>query len=211
LLIEALTHRSVQQAGTKDRPAHYERLEFLGDRVLGLVIADLLLQRFPEEPEGILARRLTDLVRAETLADVARGVCIGPYLVLGKGEQTQGRDNKAILADVCEAIIGAIYRDGGIEPVFTFIQREWAEKMEETAQKPPKDAKTCLQEWAQARSFALPKYEITARSGPAHDPVFTVQVSVGQLPPGSATGKSKRVAEQAAAKKLLQQIQETEQ
>ena len=198
----ALTHRSATGRGEPT----YERLEFLGDRVLALVIADLLYEHYPREEEGALAKRLVALVRGETLAEVGARLNLAPLMILSKGEEDAGgRANTAILADVCEALIGAIYRDGGLEPARRFIERHWHDRMtaEET---PPKDAKTTLQEWAQGNGYDLPAYRTVRRSGPDHAPHFTIEVRVGEFPPERGDGASKRVAEQAAAELLLEHL-----
>jgi len=203
LLEEALTHRSAAGRGS----AAYERLEFLGDRVLGLVVADMLMQAFPDENEGALARRLAALVREDTLAAVARDIGLGPKIHLGPGEaESGGRENNALLADVCEAMIAAIYRDGGLEPARRFIQAHWSARLA-AEPAPPQDAKSALQEWAQARGLSLPSYRVVEREGPDHAPVFTVAVEVSGKPSAVATGASKRVAEQAAARMLLEEIE----
>lgn len=200
LLRRALTHRSV------DSDPSYERLEFLGDRVLGLLIASLLYKTFPKEPEGALARRHTALVRQETVAEVAQDIDLGAVLTLSKGEEdVGGRDNPALLCDVCEAVIGALYLDGGIEVADAFVLRYWRPLMDRDPA-PPKDAKTSLQEWAQGRGLPLPLYRETGRSGPPHRPEFTIAVSVDGLPEASGTGSSKRAAEQEAARRCLEQI-----
>jgi ribonuclease-3 len=206
LLRRALTHTS---ARTPSRQAHnYERLEFLGDRVLSLVVADLLLARFPDEREGDIARRHAALVRRAALAEVAAALRLGDHVVLSRGEaETGGRDNPAILADVCEAVIAALYLDGGLPIAARFIERHWGPLIE-AAPHPPQDPKTALQEWAQARGLALPQYREIGRKGPDHGPLFTVEVTVEGQPPGCATGPSKRTAEQAAAAVLLSRIGE---
>lgn len=202
----ALTHRSA--AGRDD--VTYERLEFLGDRVLALVIADMLYDAFPQEDEGALAKRLVALVRRETLADVAARLSVAPLIHLSRGEEEAGgRENPAILADVCESLIGAVYRDGGMAPARAFIERHWSALMEGTAE-PPKDAKTSLQEWAQGRGLALPSYRQVGRSGPDHAPLFTIEVSVGDFPPARGDGPTKRSAEQAAAERLLARLEGTD-
>lgn len=202
----ALTHRSAVEGYGKT----YERLEFLGDRVLALVIADMLFDAFPREDEGALAKRLVALVRRETLADVAARLALAPLIRLSRGEEEAGgRDNPAILADVCESLIGALYRDGGMEPARAFIERYWSALMEGTAE-PPKDAKTSLQEWAQGRGFALPSYRQIERSGPDHAPLFTIEVSVDDFPPERGEGPTKRSAEQIAAERLLSRLEGTD-
>lgn len=198
----ALTHRS----GAGQNENTYERLEFLGDRVLALVIADLLYETYPNEEEGALAKRLVALVRRETLADVASDIGLAPDIRLSRGEEDAGgRNNPAILADVCEALIGAIYRDGGIEPARTFIRDHWTARMSATVT-PPKDAKTTLQEWAQGQGMELPVYTEFSRTGPDHAPIFDIQVSVGAFPPERAEAPTKRAAEQKAAERLLRRL-----
>ena len=201
LLGLALTHSSASHDGRSN-----QRLEFLGDRVLGLVVAQALYERFPDEEEGALAPRLAALVRRDALARVARDIGLGGHVVMSQGEEVAGgRDNPSILADACEAVIAALYLDGGMEPAQRFIRRHWLALMEEDTA-PPKDSKTELQEWAQGRGLALPDYTETGRRGPAHAPVFSVRVSVQGADPAAATGPSKRAAEQAAAAALLDRI-----
>ena len=206
LLREALTHSSAAQ-GQSGRPASYERLEFLGDRVLGLVVARLLFDRFAGESEGHLARRHAELVRKETLARVAVKLGLGRHLRLSRGEEEAGgRDNPAILADACEAVIAAIFVDGGFEAAAAFIGRHWTALIEEDLT-PPKDAKTALQEWAQGRGLDLPLYREVGREGPPHAPLFEVEVSIEGHSPEVASGPSKRTAEQAAAGALLARLE----
>ncbi|MDX9860939.1 MAG: ribonuclease III [Rhodospirillales bacterium] len=203
LLREALSHSSA--AGP---PVSYQRLEFLGDRVLGLVVARLLFDRFSGESEGHLARRHAELVRKESLARVAVGLGLGRHIRLSRGEEEAGgRDNPAILADVCEAVIAAIFLDGGFEAAADFVGRHWAALMEEDVT-PPKDAKTALQEWAQGRGLDLPLYREIDRRGPPHAPLFEVEVSIEGHPPEVASGPSKRMAEQAAAGALMDRLEE---
>lgn len=198
LLTHALTHRS---AVTHARES-YERLEFLGDRVLGLVIADMLLKRFPDDPEGHLSRRLNGLVRRETLAEVAQKLALGADLILGPSEEVEGRDNASILADAVEAVIAALFMDGGLAAARRFIETHWSDLLGADL-KPPRDGKSGLQEWTMARGLGLPRYEGIARTGPDHAPVFTIRVTVPGMEPVDGTGKSKRIAEQAAADALL--------
>lgn len=199
LLSQALTHGSVG-GGLRS----YERLEFLGDRVLSLVIADMLFTRFRAEPEGSLARRHTALVRGETLARVARDLDLPRLMRLSRGEEDLGgRDNPALSADVCEAVLGALYLDAGYEATRRFVVDRWTPLMDEDPA-PPKDAKTALQEWAQARGLPLPVYETVASAGPAHAPIFTVAARVEGHEAVSADGPSKRQAEQKAAARLLE-------
>jgi ribonuclease-3 len=198
--------RSRKSAETVGRGADNQRLEFLGDRVLGIVVAEMLFRAFPDEDEGALARRLAALVRQDSLDAVAREIALGRYLTISRGEEEGGgRDNPAILADACEALMGAIYLDGGLEAARTFVERHWRPKMDAEA-KPPQDAKTALQEWAQAAGLALPLYTVVKSEGPPHDPVFEVEVTVSGQQPASARGRSKRAAEQAAARRLLDRV-----
>lgn len=212
LLREAVTHPSVMgldRTASRDRGGEvacgYERLEFLGDRVLGLVIADWLVEQYPREKEGALAKRHASLVRRETLARVARTVDLGRYMVLSPAEDAGGgRANPTILADACEAVIGALYRDGGLEPCRSFIRRHWHEWLERSVP-PPMDPKTALQEWAQGRGRPLPVYELVEQSGSAHAPMFRVRVLVAGSDPVIGSGTSKRAAEKEAARLLLRQ------
>lgn len=204
LLTEALTHPSMGGLDRRSAGKGYERLEFLGDRVLGLVVAEWLLERFPSEPEGALARRLTALVRAEALVVVAEKIGLGAHLLLSPGEQgSQGGIKPAILADACEAVIGALYLDAGLEAAKRFIRRHWDAPLEKARAAPPQDPKTGLQEWALARGLALPLYEDIGRTGPDHAPIFQVRVTVAGFDPVTASGPSKRAAEKAAADELL--------
>jgi len=208
ILREALYHPSATPA--EGRWIHgYERLEFLGDRVLGLVMADTLLHAFPDEDEGALSRRFVSLVRREALVRVAETIDLGAYLTLSAGEEEAGgRGSAAVLADSCEAVIAALYLDGGLDAARRFITRFWTPLMNEDAT-PPKDAKTALQEWAQGRGKPLPAYETVAEEGPAHEPEFTVEVRVKGVAPVRASGPSKRIAEQAAATAMLDAIDGT--
>ncbi|MGH7153904.1 MAG: ribonuclease III, partial [Acetobacteraceae bacterium] len=173
LLREALTHRSAVQRRGHRGDASNERLEFLGDRVLGLLIAEWLVERYPEEPEGDLGPRLADLVSQPVLAGVAEAIGLPAALSVAPGEAKAGVKKRAtVLADALEAAIGAIYLDGGLEPARAFVRRAWEPAM--TAQAvPPKDAKTALQEWALAHGRDLPVYQEVGRSGPPHAPEFT--------------------------------------
>lgn len=199
LLRKALTHPS---AASKPNSS-YERLEFLGDRVLGLIVADLLLTHFPQEAEGALAKRLAALVRRETLAGVARDLGLARYLIVAKAEQEAGEaENPALLADACEAIIGALFLDGGLEAARRFLVPLWTPLLEADLQ-PPQDSKTTLQEWAQGRGLPLPAYREVRREGPPHEPLFTVEVSIKGHPVMEGEGRSKRFAEQMAAERLL--------
>jgi ribonuclease-3 len=202
LLAQALTHPS---AGSPARPDN-QRLEFLGDRVLGLVIAEALLEVYPEEAEGTLAPRLNALVQRDTLAEVAAGIGLGEALRLGRSESLGGgRRKKAILADAMEAVIAALYLDGGPEAARHFVLGLWQARIDapDTA---PVDAKSLLQQWAQARGQTPPDYAVIGREGPDHAPLFTIEARLisGETARGAAA--SKRQAEQAAAAALLAKL-----
>lgn len=212
LLTEALTHPSalVPERGrgrrTKIVKHGYERLEFLGDRVLGLVVAEMLWRRFADEPEGMLTRRLTHLVRRETLARVAAAISLGDYLIFSRAERASGAAaNPAILADASEALIAAIYLDGGFVAAAGFVRRFW-EPLIVAMNGPPRDPKTALQEWAQARGLGLPRYELLATAGPDHAPLFTVAASIAGSEAATATASAKRTAEAGAAAALLARL-----
>jgi ribonuclease-3 len=199
-LVEALTHPgAARQRGIAKRG--YERLEFLGDRVLGLITAELLWRRFGRETEGELSRRFSHLVRREALAEVARAVGLGGYLILSAGEDSV-RDNESILSDACEAVIAALYLDGGLAAAQRFVEQRWEARLSASIE-PPRDPKTQLQEWVLGHGLPLPAYRIVAAEGPAHRRQFTVTVIVEGLAPATATGSSKRAAETAAAAAAL--------
>jgi ribonuclease-3 len=202
LLREALTHRSASQGRSR---VSNERLEFIGDRVLGLLMAEWLAERFPEEQEGDLGRRLAYLVSQPVLATVAETAGLAAALSVAPGEARAGVTRRAtVLADALEAALGALYLDGGLDVARQFVRRTWNDAMTLQAD-PPKDAKTALQEWAQKRGKDLPGYEITDRAGPPHAPEFTVTVTVGSAT-GTGKGSNKRAAEQLAAEDLLAQV-----
>jgi ribonuclease III len=202
LLNCALTHISALK-GPRNRAGSYQRLEFLGDHVLGLVISDMLFRGFPKADEGELSRRLADLVRKETCAEIAVTIELGAAVKLGSSEVNAGaRKRPAILADVCEALIGAAYLDGGYAAGAALVERLWQARMQAKAQ-PPRDPKTVLQEWAQARGLPTPAYREVARSGPDHNPEFRVAVQLPEFAPAEGSGRSKRAAEQAAAAAML--------
>ena len=203
LLERALTHISAISGGPQNRVDSYQRLEFLGDHVLGLVISDMLFRTFPKANEGELSRRLADLVRRETCAEIARAMHLGPAMKLGNSEShAGGRDRATILADVCEALIGAVFVDGGYAPAAAMVERFWKQRMLKPA-RPLRDPKTILQEWAQSRGLPTPAYRELARTGPQHDPEFRVAVVLPDRPPAEGMGSSKRAAEQAAAAAML--------
>jgi len=198
LLVEALTHPSLGGSS-----AHNQRLEFLGDRVLGLVIAEALIADDPAAAEGALARRLNALVRKETCAEVARSIDLGAALRLGRSEQMSGgRRKEAVLGDAMEAAIAAVYVDAGLEAARALVLRLWGGRVA-GARAEPRDPKTALQEWAQARGLRPPDYLDLAREGPAHEPVFLVEARLEDGRAARATASSKRAAQQAAAEALL--------
>lgn len=202
LLRRAVTHASMSGPGREDN----QRLEFLGDRVLGLVMAEALLERDRAATEGQMAPRFNALVRKETCADVAREVGIGNALKLGRSEQLSGgRRKMALLGDAMEAVIAAVYLDAGFEAARALILRLWDKRID-AVEEDAKDAKTALQEWAQARGHQPPKYVETARSGPDHAPVFTIEVRLPDGASAEATAGSKRQAEQMAARTLLDKL-----
>jgi ribonuclease-3 len=204
LLERAVTHISAASGGA--RVNSYQRLEFLGDHVLGLVISDMLYRAFPRANEGELSRRLADLVRKETCADVARAIDVGPALSLGSSEsQAGGRLRATILADACEALVGAVYLDGGYAAAEGFIARFWKERMLKPP-RPLRDPKTMLQEWAQARGLPTPAYRELARTGPHHNPKFRVAVDLHERPGAECHGSSMRAAEQASAAEMLSAV-----
>lgn len=202
LLEQALTHSSAVSPARRTSRS-YQRLEFLGDRVLGLVVADLLHTRFPDANEGELSRTLNSLVRKETCAETARELDVSPFLRLGDSEAKNGGAFKeAILGDVCEAIIGAIYCDGGYEPAYEFVET-WFGKLIESAVSQRADAKTALQEWAQGRGLEPPVYREVERTGPDHEPQFTVEAVIKGHESARAIGRSKKIAEHQAAEAFL--------
>lgn len=198
LLEEALTHVSAGQGGLS-----YQRLEFLGDRVLGLVVSSMLFSAFPKAPEGELSRRLADLVRKESCADVARQWGLGDHLRMGEGEKRSGAKKRdAMLGDACEAVIGAVFLDGGMEAAQSLIRSVWDKRMHAPSAV-PKDAKTQLQERVQALGLKVPVYRDVARSGPDHAPRFEIAVQVEGFEDARAKAASKRIAERLAAEEFL--------
>ncbi len=188
----ALTH----VGAAKSRAESYQRLEFLGDKVLGLVIASMLYAAYPDAEEGELSRRLAALVRRETCTAVAEGWGVEPHIRLVAGERSALR--RAILGDICEAVIGAVFLDGGLAAASALVRRDFSGRMQ-APERPLRDPKTALQEWAQARKLPAPLYREITRSGPDHAPRFTVAVVVETHAEAQAKGASKRLAEQAAA------------
>lgn len=203
LLIRAVTHASMSSANRDDN----QRLEFLGDRVLGLVMAEALLAQDPSATEGQLAPRFNALVRKETCAEVAREIDLGQVLKLGRSEMISGgRRKQALLGDAIEAVIAAVYLDGGFKAAKELVLRLWGSRTT-SVKEDARDAKTALQEWAQARKLQPPRYVTTDRSGPDHAPVFTIAAQLESGQEAAATAPSKRAAEQAAAASLLAKLE----
>lgn len=198
LLTGALTHSS---AGGEN---NYERLEFLGDRVLGLVIAEMLFERFPQEQEGDLAKRLAALAQGETLSRIAAEMNLGPHIILSQAEtHAGGARNANILADAFEALLGALYLDGGFDKCQRLIEKCWESHLHEM-KAPPQHPKTELQEWAQGQGLPLPVYKIARQRGPDHAPVFEVELAVKGHAPVTAEGASRQEAEKLAAMRFLE-------
>ena len=205
LLLRALTHPSAVSAAESVRHTN-QRLEFLGDRVLNLLIAERLFTRRRDEREGDLAPRLNRLVRKSACADAFRHLSLQAFVVLSASEEASGgRDRESILGDACEAVIAAVYLDGGLGSARKFIEKAWAPQFGNTGED-VRDPKTRLQEWAQGQGLPLPDYEVVSRAGPDHAPVYEVKVSVETRGEAVATGSSKRDAERAAASLLLQSL-----
>jgi ribonuclease-3 len=210
LLDRALTHSSVRASpgraknGTKaGAESDNERLEFLGDRVLGLAIADLLNETFSTASEGDLARRYNSLVRGETCAEVARRWGLGEHMILSESEaDSGGRDKETILADACEAVLAAVFLDAGFETARKIVREHWTPLLD-ALPADPADAKSTLQEWAQAQRLPVPTYREVTREGPDHAPKFTAEVKLDSRRSATGSGASKRAAEQTAAANLL--------
>ncbi len=209
LAAEALTHRSALDRRPELKaafPNGNERLEFLGDRVLSLAMADFLLCRFPHEREGDLARRHAALVKASTLAEIANEIGLGPHISLGDSERADGGKVKpTIVADALEALLGAVFLDAGFVAAAACVERLWNARIGEHLSA-PRDAKTALQEWVQARRLPLPDYREIGREGPPHAPVFVVEVTIKGHSPAQGKGGSKREAERIAAAALLERL-----
>jgi ribonuclease-3 len=201
LLKLALTHSSARAGARSDEDN--ERLEFLGDRVLGLAVAELLTNAFPKAHEGELARWFNELVRAETCAGIAQSWDLGDFILMSGGEAgSGGRRKKTILANTCEAVLGAVFADGGYEAAKRVVRAFWEPQLGTIDASAP-DAKSVLQEWAQGRRLPLPRYLEVAREGPDHAPRFTAEVQIVGVAPERGQGANKREAEQAAALALL--------
>jgi ribonuclease-3 len=198
LLTEALTHGSTQK-----HTGDYQRLEFLGDRVLGLIIAEHLFRGHPKDGEGQLTHVLSSLVRSESCAEAGDTIGLSDLVIIGAGERAKGMNlNRALLGDAMEALVAAIYLDGGLEAARAFVLRCWDRQLK-APRAAVKDPKTFLQEWALARALPIPSYRIVSRAGPEHEPVFVVAVDVKDRPAAEGTAGSKRAAEMDAAEQFL--------
>ena len=198
LLTEALTHGSTQK-----HKGDYQRLEFLGDRVLGLLIAEHLFRAHPGDEEGQLTHVLSSLVRSEACAEAGDTIGLSDLVIIGSGERAKGMNlNRTVLGDAMEALVAAIYLDSGLEEARAFVLRCWDAQLK-APKLAAKDPKTFLQEWALARALPIPAYRIISREGPEHEPVFVVSVEVKDRPPAEGTAKAKRAAEMDAAEQFL--------
>jgi ribonuclease-3 len=203
LLATAFTHVSALKSARK-RGESYQRLEFLGDHVLGLIVSDMLYRAFPNANEGELSKRLADLVRKESCADVAMSLGLLDDIKLGAvGAGAGARLRKSVLGDICEAVIGAVFLDGGYAAASQFVERNWTERMHKP-RRPLRDPKTVLQEWAQGKGLPTPVYREIERTGPHHDPQFRVAVELPGLAPAEGVGGSKRAAEKVAASVMIE-------
>jgi ribonuclease-3 len=203
LLMTAMTHVSALKP-TRKRGESYQRLEFLGDHVLGLIVSDMLYRSFPNADEGEMSKRLADLVRKESCADVAKSLGLAEDIKLGAvGAGAGARLRKSVLGDICEAVIGAVFLDGGYAAAKEFVERNWTERMRKPRQ-PLRDPKTVLQEWAQGKGLPTPVYREVERTGPHHDPQFRVAVDLPGLAPAEGVGGSKRAAEKLAASVMIE-------
>ena len=206
LLKQALTHPSVSQNAARIKVAHYERLELLGDAVLSLVITEWLIQHYPDDVEGSLAKKREALRCGDILCEIAFNLNIQAHIIMSDGEEKSGgRESRRILENVIESLIGAMYLDGGLMACKDFVYNFWSQALENTTTIPV-DPKAYLQEWAQKSGKAIPNYHIVAQEGPAHKPVFTVEVVVEDMPKFTAQGASRKVAEKLAAEQLISYI-----
>jgi ribonuclease-3 len=210
-LLQALTHRShTEEVPVPGGELANEQMEFLGDSILGFLVSEALVDRFPEEREGRLSKLKAHLVSAAHLHPVAERLEIGRFLLLGKGEeQTGGRAKKALLVDTLEALVAALYRDGGMEPARHFVHR-WVLDSVDWEQPPTPDHKSALQEWLQERHAAPPRYRVVRERGPEHKKVFTVELRIGGEVVAQAEGESKKAAEQAAAHIAVSRLRENQ-
>jgi len=209
LLKQALTHPSVAQNISRIKVPHYERLELLGDAVLSLVITEWLIKHYPADDEGSLAKKRASLICGDILCEIAFNLNIKEHIIMSDGEEKSGgRESRRILENVIESLIGAIYMDGGLVPCKEFVYKFWSQAFENTAITPV-DPKAYLQEWAQKNGKAIPNYHIIAQEGPAHKPVFTIEVIVEGMPKFSSQGASRKSAEKLAAEQLISYIDKT--
>jgi len=210
ILEEALTHPSLNKRNSKNQTENYERLEFLGDSILNMIVSAILFKLFPEEREGALAKRKTDLVCGSTIANVAKEIKLGDFIIMNNSERCNGgKCNLKNLENALEALIGAIYTDGGFKNVERFVTQHW-EKLAKDMLIPPQDPKTSLQEWTQKNKLPLPEYELAKQTGPAHNPEFTISIRTENYGEVSACASSKKVAEQKAAELMLEKINNSE-
>jgi ribonuclease-3 len=206
LLQAALTHPSVHNQPDSDKIIDYERLEFLGDSVLSLVITEILILQFPKADEGELAQKRAYLVKSESLVTIAKQLSISQYIMMSKTEERSGgRSNDNILENVMESIIGAMYLDGGFQVCKIFISNNWAELIN-AVQETPIEPKTFVQEWAQDKHLPVPEYIITAKTGTDHNPFFTCKIHVNGFPNCTGQGQNKKTAEKAAALNFINNI-----
>jgi len=199
LFVQALTHGSASSE-------QYERLEFLGDRVLGLIISEWLYELYPEEPEGKLSNRFNQIVSGEVCAEIAREISIQPHMILGKQARDDGAiESTNVLGDMMEALIGALFLESGLDEARALVRRLWKGRVD-GIDHAPKHPKSALQEWAAAHKRKAPEYILLDRSGPPHNPVFSVSVSILNVGDAKAIGASKQEAETTAARKLLEKL-----
>jgi len=208
-LQQALTHKSYLNEAKEEGVKDNERLEFLGDAVLDLIISDILMERFPDASEGALSKMKSRIVSEETLARVAKQIDLGNFLYLGRGEEvTHGKEKRSLLADAMEAVIAAIYLDKGLSSVQEVVLKRFQQSLEELTQsKLTSDYKTELQEQCQKRFGSLPVYRVAQESGPDHQKIFEIEIRIDEVPYGMGAGSSKKEAEQRAAKIALEQLQ----
>ncbi|MGL9731987.1 MAG: ribonuclease III [Wolbachia sp.] len=210
ILEEALTHPSLNKRNSKNQTENYERLEFLGDSILNMIVSTILFKLFPEEREGALAKRKTDLVCGSTIANVAKEIELGDFIIMNNSERCNGgKCNLKNLENALEALIGAIYIDGGFKSVERFVTQHW-EKLAKDMLIPPQDPKTSLQEWTQKNKLPLPEYKLAKQTGPAHNPEFTISIHIENYGEVSVCASSKKVAEQKAAELMLEKINNSE-
>ncbi|AAW70691.1 dsRNA-specific ribonuclease [Wolbachia endosymbiont strain TRS of Brugia malayi] len=210
ILEEALTHPSLNKRNSKNQIENYERLEFLGDSILNMIVSAILFRLFPKEKEGALARRKTDLVCGNTIANVAKEIKLGNFIIMNNSERCNGgKRNLKNLENALEALIGAIYIDGGFANVKKFVTKHWEERAKGMLSL-PQDPKTSLQEWTQKNKLPLPEYELMKQTGPAHSPEFTISICIENYGKVFACASSKKVAEQKAAELMLEKINNSE-